>query len=1281
MDPWWIYGSASAQAVKTLDGAAVSEGPVEGQYVLRVVVPAAGANFWDAGLGYGFGTFKAGKKYTLSAFFKSKSGTFQINMKPELGADPWSGYGEQQKTMTNEWVEYSVTTPVFAADTSPANLTFHIAFAAGEFWVDCVRFYEGDYVPPQLGPKLKAYKPTPASGAQVTTSWLSLGWTRGDTAVSHDVYFGDNYNAVAAGTGGTFRVNQPLASTWYIVGAGLPGDPAPGGLQPGKTYYWRIDEVEASGTTKNIGDVWSFWLPSLAAFNPTPIDGLKFIDPNVDLSWSPGWGVKIHYVYFGTDYNTVNNATTGGLPVGATTYDPGSLARATTYYWRVDEFDGVKTTKGTTWSFTTAKAGGGLRAEYYNCGAVTSPANPFQTLLLVRIDPQVNFSWGDAAPDAAVPVDGFAVRWTGDIEIPTSDTYTFYTTTDDGARLWVNGQQIVNQWVDQGTTEVSGTIQLAAGIYPIEMHYYENAGGAVAQLLWSSSKIGKSPVPQAALALPVKASGPRPGNGAVDVRRDVALRWQPGVSAVSHEVYFGTSATAVTNATKASAEYKGSKPRGTEEYDPGILQLNQTYYWKVDEVNTSNPDSPWKGNIWSFTVGNFLTIDDMEDYNNFPPDRIFETWVDGWANQAVNGAIVGHPDPDFAAGEGFAETSIRHGGLQSMPYYYNCNFKYSEAVMTLKAPMRDWTQEGVKSLTLWFQGYPATQGSLTESPAGTFTMTGAGSDIWTVNSVEADEFHYAWKMLNGPGTITAKVSAITGTNLNGWAKAGLMIRESLDPNSAHAHMLLSATNGIALQYRPTAAGTSATSQQLAAVSQRPQWLRLDRAFDGTFTASHANDVGGAPDKWTAMTTTTIQMAANVYIGLALTSHQAYVQAQATFSGITLAGTITGATWTHQDIGIRSNGPERMFVAIQGTTGPQAIVYNTDPQAATRNTWTEWNIPLTAFTGINLSNVDRISIGFGTKGNTSPGGSGLMYFDDIRLYKGRCFPLLVRPDADFSNNCVVDMTDLEILANNWLIKNWQVTPVAPSNAGLVAYYALENNTNDGSGNAHHGDPCGAPTYVSGPAGYSKAMLFNGQGNQWVDLETFDPSAGTGQLTVSLWANWNGLSSYYQGLMGKRDTWSATDMMWQIEANLDTGAISFSRNGSYPDCGGRVLPIGQWANVAVTFDGTTATFYINGEKTGSGAFTFGTDPTARMQFGSCQASGGNPFNGALDEVRLYNRALSQAEVASLAGRTAFTQPLVLLLRPQDPKMDSSSDGQINFKDYAVLIDHWLEERLWP
>jgi len=142
VEPWSTYGDATAEVVQELVGAAVPDAPIEGGSALHVVVGSAGANFWDSGLQHAGHVFEAGKQYTLSAFLKCSQGTLDINFKPEIGEDPWTGYGSQAFTMTEEWTEFSVTTPVFDADVSPATITFHIGYAAADFWIDGVRFVE-----------------------------------------------------------------------------------------------------------------------------------------------------------------------------------------------------------------------------------------------------------------------------------------------------------------------------------------------------------------------------------------------------------------------------------------------------------------------------------------------------------------------------------------------------------------------------------------------------------------------------------------------------------------------------------------------------------------------------------------------------------------------------------------------------------------------------------------------------------------------------------------------------------------------------------------------------------------------------------------------------------------------------------------------------------------------------------------------------------------------------------------------------------------------------------
>jgi hypothetical protein len=389
-----------------------------------------------------------------------------------------------------------------------------------------------------------AFGPDPTDGALIEDTWVSLSWSPGPLAVSHDVYLGENFDDVDSGAEGTFQSNQ--ATTEFTVG--FPGFPVPDGLVPGTIYYWRIDEVnEAEPNSPWKGKVWSFGVPPKTAYFPDPADGAEAVSVNAKLSWTPGFGSKLHHAYFGDNFDDVLNAA-GALPLGDTSYDPGPLKMAKTYYWRVDEFDIIETHKGDVWSFTTE--------------------------------------------------------------------------------------------------------------------------GAVAAL--------------------------NPANGAVDVTQTPVLTWTAGQGA-SHEVFFGADA--------ASLELKGSGNLGDESFEPGQLEWNTTYYWRVDEANSANADSPWTGPLWSFTTANFLIIDDMESYNDINEgepgsNRIYLAWIDGFDNPAINGSVVGNANPPFA------EQTIVNSGNQSMPMAYDNAVGKSEATLTLTSN-KDWTVNGVNTLTIWFRGASA----------------------------------------------------------------------------------------------------------------------------------------------------------------------------------------------------------------------------------------------------------------------------------------------------------------------------------------------------------------------------------------------------------------------------------------------------------------------------------------------------------------------------------------------------------------------------------------------
>ena len=203
----------------------------------------------------------------------------------------------------------------------------------------------------------KARSPNPKNGAVHEATWITLSWRTGDSAVSHDVYLGDDFSSVENATRDSelFRGNQ--GGTFYV--AGFPGFAYPDGLVPGTTYYWRIDEVnDANPDSPWKGNIWSFSIPPKTAYDPNPVVGEEFVGPEgVTLRWTPGYGAILHTLFLGDNYDEVSSATVG-IPVGTTSYRPGPLEREKVYYWRIDEFDGVATYKGDIWAFTTPGAAG-----------------------------------------------------------------------------------------------------------------------------------------------------------------------------------------------------------------------------------------------------------------------------------------------------------------------------------------------------------------------------------------------------------------------------------------------------------------------------------------------------------------------------------------------------------------------------------------------------------------------------------------------------------------------------------------------------------------------------------------------------------------------------------------------------------------------------------------------------------------------------------------------------------------------------------------------------------
>ncbi|UCH90031.1 MAG: LamG domain-containing protein, partial [Thermoplasmata archaeon] len=619
------------------------------------------------------------------------------------------------------------------------------------------------------GPVLTASNPSPADGALHVDTWVNLGWYPGDTAVSHDVYLGDNYDDVNAGAERTFQGNQ--VGTFFV--AGFPGMPFPDGLAPGTTYYWRIDEVEADGTTKHKGNVWSFTIPSQIAYNPDPPDGAGFVDTEVTLNWTEGLNVKLNYIYFGDNFDDVKNATVG-TPLGTTSYTPDTLELDKTYYWRVDEFDGATMHRGDIWSFTTLpdipitdpnlvgwwkfEADSGTKAIDFSGhgnhgtiidnvqwvpgqfnlaleflgddqghvelptgmvdttkGSVTMWVNTdltgnegmfwygtetdgdgFGDQLEIHIHNQDAGTLGFAIEGSTdVRLDGPLLAGAGWIHVAATWDLT------DGCRLYANGEQV--DFVGHNNTVANlNTIRLGRPVGTGNGNRYHD--GLMDDVRLFDYAISAAQVSEimAKGEDPLRAGSPNPRNSSlVSIELAIPLSWSAGENASEHDIYFGTDRDAVANAdeTDTTNVYRGRQ--GATSYNPpeGVEWGGGPYYWRIDEINTDGTIS--KGSLWSFTVADFIVIDDFESYNDIDEgepgsNRIYNAWVDGYSDP-TNGSQAGHLDPPFY------EDTIVHGGNKSLPLYYDNAVGKSEVTLTL-TDKRNWTVNGVTTLSIWFIG-------------------------------------------------------------------------------------------------------------------------------------------------------------------------------------------------------------------------------------------------------------------------------------------------------------------------------------------------------------------------------------------------------------------------------------------------------------------------------------------------------------------------------------------------------------------------------------------------
>jgi hypothetical protein len=720
----------------------------------------------------------------------------------------------------------------------------------------------------------------------------------------------------------------------------------------------------------------------LKASDASPADQKQDVPRDVVLGWTPGPSAAAHDVYFGTSVDAVTNADRANpsdvlVSEGqtATTFDPAVLLEfGQTYYWRVDEVNAAPDAtvfKGTVWSFTVEPVSYAIANVTATASSASAGMGPEKS-----VDGSGLNSSGQHGTEPSLmwlsAADGPQPTW---IQYEFDGVYKVHQ-----LQVWNSNQMLesvlgfgarnvtIEYSTDAATWTTLGDFEFARA--PGAATYAGNApvdfGGAIAKYVkltihsnWGGvlAQYGLSEVQF--FYIPVLPREPVPTVGQKDTEVDAALSWRAGREAASHQVVLGTDPQAVSDGTAPVQTVAGSS------FDPGGLDLGTTYFWKVTEVNDAATPSAWPGEVWSFSTREYLVVDDFESYTDDEGSRIYETWIDGWTNGT--GSVVGNLTAPFA------EQTILHGGRQSMPFEYN-NVNtpfYSEAEREF-SPLANWTVNGADTLSLWVRGNPVAY----VAEGDTVTMSAAGHDIWD----NADDFRFASKTLNGNGSVVVRVESLVNTNA--WAKAGVMIRQSLDADSRMAYMIVSYSSGVSFGWRQQTAGTCGSVTQAGVAA--PQWVKLTRTGDA-FTAQYSAD----GKTWTdikntdgTVASTTITMAGPVYIGLCVTSHNQAATTTAVMSGAATTGNATGA-WQVTAIGDdpqTANSPADLYVIVEDSAGKKAAA--TDPTLVTTAAWTQWKIPLSSFAGVNLAKVKKLYIGVGNPTSPVQGGAGKLHFDDI-----------------------------------------------------------------------------------------------------------------------------------------------------------------------------------------------------------------------------------------------------------------------------------------------------------
>jgi len=492
-------------------------------------------------------------------------------------------------------------------------------------------------------PDITAWDPGPADRSKFIDPDVTLSWQRGMGGLLYEIYLGESFEDVDAGTGGTYRGQQ--AETTY----------SPGPRTTGTVYFWRVDTVTSTKTEK--GPVWSF--------TTRPAGGTPG-DPNLMGWWKldddDSGAVAIDYSGYDR-YGTLH---------GGAHYVPGFFGEAVEFggagdYISIDGYKGILGPHAfsvTSWIKTASTI------EYNTIISWGTTASGARFDFRIQSD-RLRHSQGNGNVQGNTAVNDGEWHHVG---ITVTDNAT---ASSSSIRLYVDGRDDTRESTD--TSALSFAAGADVGIGWRASNGDRSYEGLIDEVRLYDRVLSAVEVRQ--LSLGPKATNPSPSNGAVLADTSVLLSWTAGTSAASHNVYLGTDSN---DLSLVAAE----QPVDSNSFGPAAVDLGRTYYWVVDEVNDP---CVWAGDLWSFAVEDYLVVDDFDDYvSTSGPNEpsLLSRWSDGGTNGT--GSAISLAD-EFA------------GNSMKVAYDNGTSPFYSEAELVYDLA-EDWTAGGVKAMALDFHG-------------------------------------------------------------------------------------------------------------------------------------------------------------------------------------------------------------------------------------------------------------------------------------------------------------------------------------------------------------------------------------------------------------------------------------------------------------------------------------------------------------------------------------------------------------------------------------------------